>query len=310
MDKKLFPMRIDELPVIGRFLYSSLGRDAGGFTPYIAFNDPFPDDYGTNLGLVEDAISPVVIIKQMKLVTFNLINNTYKVRDLINQAEIFFNSAGALLNVLPKDMGQSKVRVAVNRGDVEQLIGAMKTLNQNIFNNSGVLISQGFTIGMQKALVDLAANIKKDNDIQNTLYELRSSTAATNMVLFNGFWTTYMNATATTGKLIYKVADKTKTKDYTVSALIKRIRNDQKQTEIHGLVTNGLGELQNKAKVKLIPVDGGRTKTVYTDDKGLYSMNGMRATDYNLLVTSGVLVKVTAVTVVTRVHLEVNVVVG
>ena len=41
-----------------------------------------------------------------------------------------------------------------------------------------------------------------------------------------------------------------------------------------------------------------------------YSINGIRATDYNMLVTAGVLVKVVAVTVITRDHLEVNLVVA
>jgi hypothetical protein len=310
INKRVFPMRIDELPVIGGFIRNSFLRDATSFIPYIDFAAPFPANYLTQLGLVQAAVSPEVWIAQMKLVTFNLITGTFTLRDSVNSAEIFFNSAGAGLNVMPKDMGQHNVRLQTNRGDVEALIGALRTMNVNIFNNSAVLITKGFTLIMQNALVTATAALNTANDLQNTLLEQRNSATSTNMTLYNSFWTTYVNPTAGTGKLIFKVSDKTKAKNYTVSQLIKRGRADELQTDVHGVVMNAGREVQNKAKVKFIPVDGGRTRTVYTNDLGEYVGKGMRATDYNMVVTKGALVKVVAVTVVTRVKLEVDVVVG
>ena len=308
-EKTLYPMRIEELPTIGEFLYTALVRDVLDFVPYTAFDSPFPGDFKVNLGLVSEAVNPFVLTSQLKLVTFNMLNGVYSLRESINQAEIFFITTGSALNVKPKDMGQHAVRVAIGRGDVEALVRAMRTLNQNIAFNSTALIAKGFLLAMQTALVDATNKISDDNIAQNTLRQQRASTTASNKKLYNDFWTIYMSPTATTGKLIYKVANATKAKDYTIAQLKARTRADQKQTEVHGIVTNLAGLPQDKAKVKLIPIDGGRTKTVYTDKGGKYSMNGMKATDYNMVVTSAGLVKVIAVTVITRQHIEVNAVV-
>ena len=306
MDKKLFPCRIEELPVIGGFVYNSFVRDTNDFLPYTDYHAPFPLNYFGKLGEVEAAVSPVTFINQMKVVTLNLLTNSFGLRPLINSAEICFNSAGSGLNVLVKDMGQSQVRDAINRGDVEALLLAMKNLNTNIFNNSALLITKGLTLIMQNALKAAALAIKTDNDLQNTLMGTRSNATASNMVLYNFFWVTYLSPTRTTGQLIFKISNKTKAKDYIIAQLIARMRHDEAQTQVHGNVTNALGQPQNRAKVKLIPVDGGRTKTVYTDAEGNYVVSGMRATAYNQVVTKGALLKINACTVVTREHLELN----
>lgn len=307
MNTKLFPLRLDELPVIGRFIYTSLVRDVTSFVPYTAFDAPYPANYLGQLVLVEAAASPVVIINQMKLVTFNLLTDVYSLHEKMNQCEIYFISAGSGLNVLPKDMGQRAVRREVNKGDVEALIGKLGILNESINANSAALIGVGFTLVNQEALVTLTTAIRTNNNLQNTLWEQRSTQANANMTLFNSFWTNYVSKTAKTGKLIFKVSNKTKAKDYTVSLLKGRIRHDQAQTVVFGMVTLSDGTAVNRAKVKLVPVDGGRTKTVYTDADGKYRVSGMRATDYNEVVTKDALVKVTAITVATRDQLEVNV---
>ena len=216
-------------------------------------------------------------------------------------------SAGNLLNVNPRDMGQSAVRRAINRGDVEALIGAMNGMNQLIASNSGALLGKGFTMLKQNALVTTANDLFRDNNIQNSLYEQRLSLAASNMVLYNTFWKTYVRRVCATGKLIFKVKNKTKAKEYTVTLLKGRIRADEKETWVFGKVMDAANVPVNRGKIKLIPVDGGRTKTVYSDKGGNFKVTGMRATDYNMVVTFGGLVKIVAISVVTRVHLEVNV---
>ena len=86
-------------------------------------------------------------------------------------------------------------------------------------------------------------------------------------------------------------------------------RNTLAFAGVYGVVKDAANNVVKDAKVKLIPVDGGRTKTVKTGANGEFNLSGMKATDYNMVVTKGALVKVVAVTVVTRVHLEVNVVI-
>jgi hypothetical protein len=163
--KPKFPIRIEELPVFGGYLLISLERDVADFEPYLQFNTPFPSDYADKLALVEAAVSPVIFINQMKVLTFNIITGSYALRPLLNAAEIYFNSAGSGLNVLPTDMGLKQVRAAISGDNTEALILGMKNLNQNIFNNKALLITKGMLLVMQTALIDAAANIKTSNDL-------------------------------------------------------------------------------------------------------------------------------------------------
>ncbi len=308
--KKLYQVTIDELPVIGGFVYNSFMGDAGDFVPYTDFADPFPTNYADKLKEVELAVSPVIIRNKMKVVTFTLLTDMYGLRDKLNKAEIYFNSAGSGLDVKPEDMGQHEVRVEIKRGDVEAVIGALKTMNQNIYNNKALLVTKGMTVAMQTDLVTVATNLKTNNDSQNAMIQERANSAKTNMTLYNDFWTLYLALVAKTGRLIYKAGNATKAKNYTISQLRARIRHDAAQTEVYGVVKDAANNVVKDAKVKLIPVDGGRTKTVKTGANGEFNLSGMKAKDYNMVVTKGTLVKVVAVTVVTRVHLEVNVVIA
>jgi len=134
----------------------------------------------------------------------------------------------------------------------------------------------------------------------------RSAATADNMILYNDFWIEFLSPVRTIGALIFKISDKAKYKDYVIAQMIARARHDEAQTQVHGIVTDAAGHPVNKAKVKLIPVDGGRTRTVYTDAEGNYVVSGMRATAYNQVVTKGALLKINACTVITREHLELN----
>ncbi|MEI8201866.1 MAG: carboxypeptidase-like regulatory domain-containing protein [Bacteroidota bacterium] len=306
MENKLFPCRIYELPVVGGSVQISLVRDATAFLPYVDFHAPFPADFLAQTIIIEGVVYPRVIINQMKEVTLNVIKNSFGLRPLLNSAEIFFNSASGGLNIGVADMGLHQVRVAIERGDVEDLLAAGHILNLNIAHNHVILEAKGMTQAMQDALVDAFATIKTDVQTQTSLRQLRSSTTEQDMILYNDYWTTYVAPTLKAGKLIFKISSPAKAKDYTASKLIAAMRHDALQTEIHGQVTTKDGKPVKGAKVKFIPVEGGRTKTVYTDANGYYVVKGIKPTDYNQVVTKGNLVKVNPVTAVTREKILLN----
>ncbi len=306
MEKKLFQCRIEELSVLGASVHNSLVRDANDFARYLAFNSPFPEDFLLKTQEVINVVSPVVIIGQLKMVTFRLLTNSYGLRALLNSAEVYFKSAGSSLDVAVKDMGLHAVRVSIDLGDTEQLLLDGNVLNQNIARNDDALDDVGMTEEMQEALVEAFEVISVDNLLQTSLRGTRSSTTESDMVLYNDYWRTYVSPTLVAGKLIYKISKPAKAKDYTASRLISYMRHDGAQTEVFGRVCTEDGKPVNKAKVKLIPVNGGRTKTVYTNAEGKYSMRGMKACDYNQVVTKGSLLKINALTVVTREHIELN----
>ncbi len=309
LEKSLFPCRIVELPIIGGYIYNSLVRDVTNFAPYLSFGAPYPANYHSKLLLVEDAVSPVIFINQMKIITLNLLTDSYGLRPMLNAAEIFFNSAGSGLNVLVKDMGQSQVRAAITSDDVEGVLFGMKNLNKNILNNTALLVTKGMTLAMQTALITATTNIRNTNDAKNTMVGVRSEATFSNMTLYNAFWSDFLSPTRTTGALIFKISDKAKYKDYVIAQMMARMRHDEAQTQVHGIVTDAAHLPVNKAKVKLIPVDGGRTRTVYSDAEGNYVLSGMMATAYNMVVTKGSLLNITPITVVTREHIELNVVI-
>lgn len=307
---RTFPCRIEELPAISQFIFDAFQRDMADFAPYTDFTDPFSTDFQNALGALNELVNPVQFTNEMKVITLRLYTNMQGLRNRMNILENYVNNAGSTLTIMVKDFGISRVRKFISKFDAEGLDGALKTLEQNITNNFAALTAKGYTEAQQTALVTTHAQIVDDNRTQNIMISTRSAQTAGNMELMNEVYANFVAKTANQGKRIYKGVNPGKVTDYTISAQLRRIRQQQIKTSVSGIVKDALSNPANKAKVLAKPVAGGRTKTTTTKTNGLYSLKGLAPTAYNLIVTFGNQSKVQQITVNTGDHLTVDIVVG
>lgn len=231
MDKKFSKLRVDEMPVVGRFLYDSMVRDLSSFESFSPdFNSDYMDNFLNKLSDVENIVNPKVKIAELKKITSNLYDTIDSLRVIMTKLEGYVLRAGAALNILPKDFGISKVRQKIANKDQEALIGALKVVLQNIDGNSAILESKGWTAEQQEELVAKNASIIADNAEQNLKMDEKESLVEENMHKLNDFWEV-MKDVMDTGKRLFKYDNKEKTGDYTLTKIKSRIRHDSKRVE-------------------------------------------------------------------------------
>jgi hypothetical protein len=234
--------------------------------------------------LVEGIIFPKVLTAELKVITQRIINNMLAIRPLLNELEGYVDDATGL-TVAPKDFGIKEVRKKITNGDQEGLNGALQYLLTNITNNMTPLTNVGYSLADKTALENLKQDILDDNVAQNNKEEQRAQLRVDNVDVINdllkdlqGIWKD--------GKLLFKISNPTKAKDYTLSQLKNRIRAEELKTELTGTVFNITGTpVDKKAKVVARPVGGGRSKTVYSDKFSKYDMKGLKAVPMLLTVT-------------------------
>ncbi len=278
--------RIEEVPIIGQSTINAYIRDSADFTSYkpTKYIAGFLSALQTNLGLVNAAINPVTLTSELKVITLRLATNVLALRGTMNLLEGYVADASGL-TVAAKDFGISPVRKKVASGDIEGLNLALSTLLTHIANNITALTAVGYTSGAQTALADVKQHIFDDSAAQTTKENARAALVVNNMTVINNFLTD-IKSLWDDGKRLYKLSDTTKLKDYTNSAIIARIRNDEAHTLISGNVLNRLGLPEANAKIKARPNDGAkRGKTVKSAADGSYQLKGLRAATYLITVT-------------------------
>jgi len=284
--KIIITARLEEVPTIGQFTIDSYIRDSGDFSTYkpLKYTAGFLTALQAKAVLVNGIVNPVVLTSELKVITLRLTNSLLGLRNTMNLLEGYVADATGL-TVAAADFGISGVRQKVNSGDVEGLNGALSTLLTNVNNNLTALNTAGYPTGAETALAAVKLNIFNDNAAQNVKENARAALVVANIGVINDFLKD-IKAIWADGKRQYKISNKTKLKDYTNTAIIKRIRNDELHTLIVGRVLNKLGKIEADAKIKARPsIAGKRGKTVKSDASGKYELKGLRPTTYLITVT-------------------------
>lgn len=305
---KKFGCKNEELPTIGQFIYESFKRDKADFSPYTDFDPPFESNFGSELQAVNLLVNPVTFTLEMKKVTFTLYTNIFGLRGMMDDLQNYVNNAGNTLTVLPKDFGFKAVRADIKRLDVEGLNNSLNTLETNITNNFTALKAKGYTQEKFDALKTMHASILTDNGTQNLLTDAKEEQTENNMNYYNSFYEDFVGKTANQGKLIYKTKKPSKVNDYTIAALVRRIRQEQLRSGMDISVKDANGNAVVKGDVVAKPVVSGRTRKGKMLN-GVCAIKSMVPGDYNLFVTVDGVTKIVQVTVPTGEMVSVEVVV-
>jgi len=143
IEKKLYQVTIDELPVIGGFVYNSFMGDAGDFVPYTDFADPFPTNYANKLKEVELAVSPVIIRNKMKVVTFTLLTDMYGLRDKLNKAVFcIYNINGQVVSEQKTEVNKGIQKYKLSTINLKDGLYFFRIIGENKLNYCSKLIKQ------------------------------------------------------------------------------------------------------------------------------------------------------------------------
>lgn len=228
-EEKRYQCRIEELPTLSGFILQSLENDLADFSAHSpVFDADYITAYRAKRDEVMGLIKPRVITDRKKTITEDLNGMLASMRQPLNKLENYVTLAStrSTLSVLPQDFGISRVREAISNGDVEELDGAMIILKTHISDNYSALTAVGYTNAQRDELYAMWNKINTDNSGQNEKDDERDDLAGTNTKTYNQLWD-IMTEVCSTGKSLYLIPRPAKADEYTISALINRIRQEK-----------------------------------------------------------------------------------
>lgn len=229
--RKKFQGKHEELPPVAQFVLSSFNRDLLLFKDY---SDEFDTTYATNfeaqITAVNDVVYPKTLTKQGKLVTERIATNIERLKDLNTLTESYVNRAGRALTIAPADFGCRDLRKKLNKGDVEGVITALRTLLKNIDSNLAALTAKGLKEATRTEMAALPATLTTDNTLQNDNIQARNKLVNENIGLFDALYDTVMDV-CKVGKVIHQTITNTPERmgDFTVAVLLKRVRAERRK---------------------------------------------------------------------------------
>lgn len=229
--KKKFTCRIEELPVLGGFVCISFETYIVDFINYSPdFKEPYLANYKSKLKAVEEIAHTKKIGQELKLVTSRLYKTMDGLREALNRLGGYVDRVENL-SVNPKDFGIRKVRDGMNRRDTEMFLSGMSFLIQNIDENMERLVAKGFSDSQRELFLVVKDSAKADNDLQNIKIAERGSLVQSNMRKLNDLWV-LMADIMKTGRILYKNTDAARAKEFTMTVLKERIRQEKQKRAV------------------------------------------------------------------------------
>jgi hypothetical protein len=229
MMTKKFQCKIEDVPVIGEFLLSSVKKDMKDFS---SFSSMFTPDYlatiETKINSCKELISSSTVVKELKAVTKQLYDKSKGLRVKLNVLEGYLKLGKDDLDIAVEDVGLKNVRNDISRCNIEGLISNMQKLLIVVKRNKTVLEAKGFKPAIIDDIETQITDISILNTKQNDLISDRNRLTKQNIELFNNLWESLLPIVET-AKAIYRGVDDVKLKDYTIAQLMKRISAGRKK---------------------------------------------------------------------------------
>jgi hypothetical protein len=229
MTKKTFPVKLEELPVIGEFILRALKKDLKDFS---SFSSVFTTGYLTSVEskntVCKDLLGSLTTGKELKAVTQQLKEASAGLRTKLNSLEGYLILGAAELDISVADAGLKAARSAISKGNTEGVIATVKKILTVAKRNLPALEARGLNTQLTG---DLEAEIEKIDSLnlrQNDLISERNRMTEKNTCQFNDLWDS-LQPILKTAKAIYRGVDEVKLKDYTVTQLTKMIHAEGKR---------------------------------------------------------------------------------
>lgn len=228
--RKNFSCRIEELPVLGGFLKQSFVNYRQDFEDYSPdFNQSYLDKFTEKLDRVTGIVYPEKLTEELKVTTKRLYATLASLRDPLNKIEGYVERAENLTTGV-NGFQIKNCRAALSRKDVEKLIKYLGILNAAVKDNFDRLTEKGLKPELRDFFVDVLNSIASDNQQQNDKMNEKAELVENNIDVLNELWD-LMQDVMKTGKRIYKHVNESRTKEFTMTVLMERVRSERKAKE-------------------------------------------------------------------------------
>ena len=229
-NNRAYSCKNEELPVLGRYLLFSFGRDLIEFNTFSpVFNDEYVKQFEQRIAKVDDVTEPKTEMAQQKALNEKITTNINDLRDPLNRFEAYVNLSLSELPISADDFGIAELRKGIKSHDAEKIIKSLHTINTMASTHFEVLSKYGFRQDMIQLFNTTANTLSAD---VQTLYKItvqRRTLIQNNQSSFNELYE-QMNEIMNIGKVLYKNSNPTKLKEYTFSELSKRLGNSSRST--------------------------------------------------------------------------------
>jgi hypothetical protein len=222
---RLYPCKDEELPILAGFVAFSLKRDAKDFASYSSifakdFIKRLEADIKAASGLVRAGARGAIHVKGRTKELYEALDGLLEASQSL---KVYLKLAGLNAEGGAKEFAITKLSHAVNRKDAEGVLAESKVMEEAIVRHKSALAKAGMTDKFIKDIRELQARLNAS--IQNR-YEAKSARAAGVLDNIDALNSLYVKLTAVcdVGKIIYKKSDPAKVKEYTFSALKRRVR--------------------------------------------------------------------------------------
>jgi len=132
------------------------------------------------------------------------------------------------LTLLPEDFGIKKVRTAITAKDAKKFDIALGELLNNVGANIAALNEKGFIQDAKTFIISAKQSVKEVNELQNIKLNGKNNLAKANIEGLNDLRDNKYDILET-GKILFKNKNKSKTDEFPLAVLKKRVRRERKE---------------------------------------------------------------------------------
>ena len=223
-NSRAFNCKIEELVMICRFGLLLARRDLNDFTAFSPmFNESYFNDFEAKIIAADELVSPKTETEEMKRITKRLHSDIDSLLEPINKLRGYLQIAKNTVGMSDKDFGISLLCRKIHYRDVEGVRQNLIFINRNIQTYREQLSAVGLNEEIVNYLTGAVEPITQNNQRQFEILSHRKLTANENLIKLNELYENLMGF-INIGKVIYKIADPTKSKEYSFENLKKNVR--------------------------------------------------------------------------------------
>lgn len=233
-----FNCKNEELPIVCGFVALSIERDLESFANYSpVFNQTYLDGYKANIAAVQELIAPKTETVEVKLINEHIYSVCEGLIDTINHLEGYIKLAGKNIPMSASDFGLTKLRKSARAHDVESVLPLLLTIDSNITKYHDLLTAKGLTESLKAKFLEARTALANDKNNRYAIISSRAALVHANMGMLNAL-NAQMTEICDIGKILYRLTDPAKLKDYTFSQLMKQVRRVNKPEEAKAKTNN------------------------------------------------------------------------
>lgn len=261
--------KVEEIPVICKFLYNSYTRDKEDFTDYseTVFTDLHRTNFLAKINEVEGLTGLMAFWAQMARITRDLYSNVQLFRPQLNKLEGYAIFARKSLTIDVKKFGFVELRKKIKDGNVEGVLTMIDLVLHNASENNAALTAKGLKPALIADLTSARSRIAQLNEEQKLKETEKELAVKANWGVIEELWEMATEVLAG-GKALYRVEDKTRAKDYSQRQLKRAVDAERKKLEEPVAVEKGILLLKatnRNTGEALVDVNFEVVQTGYTD---------------------------------------------